>query len=390
MDHGVARVGEWHWLWDAYIAGVCVAAIAAVFLLSTRFPGNAPAAAVLLAGVAVWALTFGHYTSRSGELSRRTVTFVAVTVALFVLAMWFSRLALVALPATYPVIFSALPLGTAIAVSTAVALTPLAVALAVEGPRAPYILVGVAITLVVVVASPLIGTMVVTATRQRARLAAMIGELEATRAEAERLSHAAGAAAERERLAREIHDTLAQGFTSIVALAQSVEAELETDLRAASRHLELIRTSAKDNLAEARAMVTDLTPAVLHKDSLFAAIQRQGDQLAAETAIAVSMSADPNVPRLAMAAEVVLLRVVQETFANIGKHAQASAVRVELSTVDHDVRLLMADNGIGLSGDHAEGFGLRGMKARVAQVGGKMTMSPTSGGGVTIEVKVPT
>jgi len=390
MEDAAAQATEWHWLWDAYIAGVDVATIAAVFLLNDRFPGNALAAAVLLAGLLVWVLTFGRGVPRVGELTWRTVTFVAVAVALLMLAIWCSRIAVGAIPAIYPVIFSALPVGTAIAVSTAVNLTPLAIALAVERSRAPDIPVGVAITLIGVVAGPLIGIMVVTETRQRARLTAVVAELEATRAEADRLSRATGAAAERERLAREIHDTLAQGFTSIVALAQAVEAELKTDHGAASRHVELIRTTARENLAEARMMVTDLTPAALDDGSLAAAIQRQGDRLTAEIGVAVSMTADPNVPRLGMAAEVVLLRAAQEAFANIRKHAQASAVRVDLSTVDHGIRLLLADNGIGLSDDHAEGFGLRGMKARVAQVGGTMSVSRTPGGGVTIEVKVPT
>jgi signal transduction histidine kinase len=91
-----------------------------------------------------------------------------------------------------------------------------------------------------------------------------------------------------------------------------------------------------------------------------------------------------------MASDVVLLRAAQETLANVRKHSQASEVHVELSAAGHGVRFSVADNGVGLAGDHAEGFGLRGMKARVAQVGGTMSASPTPGGGVTVEVEVPT
>ncbi|ORV99014.1 sensor histidine kinase [Mycobacterium kyorinense] len=389
MNDGAARATEWHWLWDAYIAGVCITAIAAVFLLNDRFTGKPPVAAALLAGIAVWALTFGRGVPRSGETTWRTTTFVAVAVTLLVLAMWFSIVAVAAIPAIYPIVFSALPLWTAIAATTAINFIPLAIALIVEGPHTPDIAVGVAITLIGVVAAPVIGTMIVTATRQRARLATVVAELAATRAEAERLSRAAGISAERERLAREIHDTLAQGFTSIVALAQVVETELETDPGAASRHVELIHTTARENLAEARGMVADLTPADLEQGSLAAAIQRQCDKLSAETGTAVSMSADRDLPALEMAKDVVLLRAAQEGLTNIRKHAQATVVRVQLTASAGNIRLCLSDNGIGLTGDHADGFGLRGMKARVTQVGGTMTVSPAPGGGTVIQIDVP-
>ncbi|MGH3723230.1 MAG: sensor histidine kinase [Mycobacterium sp.] len=380
---------EWHWLWDAYIAGVCAAAIVASFLLHDRFPGNAAAAAALLAAMVVWVLVFGRGMSREGELNWRTVAFATGAVVLFVVALWFSRVAVVAIPAIYPVIFSALPLVTAIVVTTMVNLVPLAMTLMIEGPSSPDTPVAVAITLLGVVATPVIGIMVVTATRQRAKLAEVVAELEGSRAESARLSRETGAAAERERLAREIHDTLAQGFTSIVTLAQAVESELDVDPAAATKHIELIRTTARENLAEARVMVAGLTPTVLDEGSLAAAIQRQGDRLSAETGIAVKVVIDGQLPALGMAADVVLLRATQEALANVRKHSQAGQVRVELTAADHCVRLSLMDNGIGLCSEHHEGFGLRGMRERVAQVGGTMTVSPTPGGGVTIAVEVP-
>lgn len=105
MEGGAAHPSEWHWLWEAYIAGVCAAAIAAVFLLNERFPGNAPTVAALLAALAAWALTFGRGVPRSGELTWRTITFVVVAVALLVGAIGFSRVAVAAIPAIYPIVF---------------------------------------------------------------------------------------------------------------------------------------------------------------------------------------------------------------------------------------------------------------------------------------------
>jgi len=388
MADGTTQANEWHWVWDAYVVGVCATAIVAVFLLNDRIPGNAPAAAALLAGVVAWELTVGRGVSRVGALNERTATFVAVVLVMSILAVWFSRVAVVAVPAIYPIIFSALPMLTAIVVTTAFTVTPLAITLAEQGFRAPEIPLAVAITLLGVVAAPLIGVMVVTATRQRFQLAAVVSELEATRAESARLSREAGVAAERERLAHEIHDTLAQGFTSIVALAQAVQAELDTNPAAACQHIELIGSTARENLAEARVMVAGLTPTALDEGSLAAAIRRQCDRLAAETGIAVHVSVD-DVPALGMATDVVLLRATQATFANVRKHSHATDVDVRVATIAGHVRLSLQDNGIGLNGTHVEGFGLRGMRSRVAQVGGAMSVSPTPGGGLTVTIEVP-
>jgi len=378
------NASDWHWLWEVYIAGLCLAAIAAVVLLNDHVPGNVPVAVAALAGIVACVLAMGRRIIRAPEFNWGTLVFVATVLGLWVIALWASPIAVAAVPALYPLVFSTLPLTPALVVTTAVNVTPLTLTLLTQGTRAPYLPLAVAITLIGVIASPVIGTVIMTSIRQRKKLAILVGELEATRAESARLSRQSGAAAERERLALEIHDTLAQGFTSIVALAQAVEAEMDTDPAAASRHVELIRATARENLAEARVMVTDLAPAALDDSSLPAAIRRLADRLAAETGIAVAVDTGRELPALGMAADVVLLRAAQEAIANVRK------VRVELSATEHGIRFSVADNGVGLTDDHAEGFGLRGMRARVAQVGGTMSVSPTPGGGVTVEVEVPT
>ena len=161
----------------------------------------------------------------------RTFVFVGVVVGLWVLAIWASPVAVAAIPAIYPLVFSSWPLGTALVVTTAINLIPLALVLLGSGHS---------------IAESRYGHCHYARRRGRdtgdrhrdhdvdaaAPQAGRSGRrLAASRAESARLSREAGAAAERERLAREIHDTLAQGFTSIVALAQAVEPELETDRR---------------------------------------------------------------------------------------------------------------------------------------------------------------
>jgi signal transduction histidine kinase len=372
-----------------YVVGVCAAAMFAVVVLDHRFPGDIPVAVAAIAGMVLCVVTFGRKIFVLPENSWAAVLFVGVVVALWTLALWASPVAVAAVPTIYPIVFATLTLRAALVITTAINLIPLTLVIVREGIASPNLGIAIAFTLIGVVIAPVIGTVIITSMRQRRQLAALVSELAATRAESARLSRAAGTAAERERLAREIHDTLAQGFTSIVMLAQAVEPELETDTAAAKRHVELIGATARENLAEARAMVAELTPSPL-EETLPAAIARQCDRLAAETDAAVTARIADDLPTQSMAADVVLLRATQEAFANIRKHAQASAVTVDLAPSASGVRLTVTDNGIGMDSGHPEGFGLRGMRARVAQVGGAMTVSTGSGGGTTLTVEVPT
>src|SRR4051794_17993716 len=332
------RTGEWHWLWDAYVVGMCVAAAAGGVMLDHRFPGNVLMAGAALAGMAAWVLMVGRHVAGANKVDWRVLVFLAPLIGLWIVALSGSAIAVAAVPAIYPLVFATLPLSAALVVTTMVNVTPLSLALLIHGPSWPDLPLAVSFTLMGLVAAPVIGITIMTSMRQRKKLAALVGELAATRAESARLSREAGAAAERERLAREIHDTLAQGFTSIVALAQAVEPELDTDTAAAKRHVDLIRSTARENLAEARAMVAELTPTDLHDRSLPAAIQRQCDRLSMEAGITATLHIDGNLPPLGMAADVVLLRAAQEAFANVRKHSQASAVTVALSPVEHGVR----------------------------------------------------
>jgi signal transduction histidine kinase len=243
-------------------------------------------------------------------------------------------------------------------------------------------------TAILIVFGVLCGKFILHVIEESRERADLIAELEASQAEVVRLSREAGTAAERERLAREIHDTLAQGFTSIVTLAQAIESEVDTDPAAARRHAELAARTARDNLGEARAMVAALAPADLTSGSLVDAVRRQADRLADETGLSVRYEVADGLPALTMPSEVVLLRGAQEALNNVRRHAAASAVTVHLSLVDGSVRLSVRDDGAGFDADQTDGFGLRGMRSRAEQVGG--TLSVRSGpGGTELTLEVP-
>lgn len=215
---------------------------------------------------------------------------------------------------------------------------------------------------------------------QHARL---LGRLQAAQAELARTNHEAGVTAERERIAREIHDTLAQGFTSVVMQAQAATAALDVgDDGAARERLHVVEDTARENLAEARALVAAFGPVALQDASLPLALGRLGARFAEETGLVVEVRTD-GVGPLPPAVEVVLLRATQEAVANVRRHARAHRVTIGLELVGSDVALTVSDDGRGLPEDATDGFGLAGMRERVRSAGGSLVVSSADGSGDT-------
>ncbi|HUN31555.1 MAG TPA: sensor histidine kinase [Trebonia sp.] len=221
---------------------------------------------------------------------------------------------------------------------------------------------------------------------QSAERAEIIDQLEATRAQLATAQHEAGRMAERQRLAADIHDTLAQGFASIVMLIQAAQANLDGSRPQAASHLDTAERTARENLAEARALVAGLTPAMLDGGTLPDALRRLCDASGVDTTF--GLTGEPAV--LPMATEVVLLRVGQEALSNVRKHARARSVTVQLSYDPLTVALEVSDDGQGFDPAGVDGgFGLRGMRSRVAEVGGTLTVDSQPGRGTQVSVAVP-
>ena len=219
--------------------------------------------------------------------------------------------------------------------------------------------------------------------------AALIEQLEATRAELAAAHHEAGVQAERHRLAGEIHDTLAQGFTSIVTLLQAGQASLDA-ASPARRHLDLALLTARENLAEARTLVTALTPATLEAGTLGDTVRRVTSATGAQAGIEAHAEVTGTARRLPTGTEVVLLRVCQEALANVRKHADARQVRVRLCYAGTTVRLTVTDDGKGFDpGGATGGYGLKGMRDRVSQVGGTVEVASVPGRGTEVSAEVP-
>ncbi len=161
---------------------------------------------------------------------------------------------------------------------------------------------------------------------QSTRRRELIEQLEAAQAELAAAERREGVLEERQRLAREIHDTLAQGFTSIVMHLEAAEQALPDDLDTLQKHLDRARTTARTSLDQARRVVQDLRPDLLEQQSLPDAIERTAVRWTEETGIPLTTTITGLPVPLHPNIEVTLLRAAQEALNNIRKHAQATAV----------------------------------------------------------------
>jgi signal transduction histidine kinase len=226
---------------------------------------------------------------------------------------------------------------------------------------------------------------------QSAQRAALIRELESTRAELAAAHREQGVVAERERLAREVHDTLAQGYTSIIVLAQTAAAQLPGDPGAAGERVALIEEVARENLAEARAMVAAFSPVGLDDATLVEALQRLAERFGRETGVPTRLDATAlgDGGGLTRAEEIVLLRGAQEALANVRRHASASAVVLRLNRVGNTVSVHVQDDGVGFDPAATAGVGLAGLRDRARQVGGAVEVASAPGQGTRVTVRVP-
>ncbi|MEV6880129.1 sensor histidine kinase [Amycolatopsis sp. NPDC051128] len=377
---------RFNWLWEILFA-VAYVATTVLVVLDGSDPVRTAVAVAALTALALTYLLWGRRVVRNDGHRRQRWALAVVVVALVAVAMFANTTASFILFMVCPLLFSTLEFRPAAVLTTVAILLSPASSIANDGLRGPALHILLPMTAILVVFGVLSGKFILHVIEESRGRADLIAELEESRAEVARLSREAGTAAERERLAREIHDTLAQGFTSIVTLAEAIKSELDSDPAAARRHVELAARTARENLAEARTMVAALAPADLTAGSLADAVRRLADRLADETGLTVRYEVDGALPAFGMAGEVVLLRGAQESLNNVRRHAGASAVLVRLSVVHGSVRLFVRDDGAGFDPDGVSGFGLRGMRSRAEQVGGTLSVrSGPSGTELTLEV----
>jgi len=209
---------------------------------------------------------------------------------------------------------------------------------------------------------------------------------EVSRAAEEQQRHAI--VAERTRFARDIHDTLAQGFTGIMMQLNAAEQRLQGDSMDARAHIEKARELATASLEEARRSVSALRVDPL-SGSLLGAIEQIGRRLTSDSGIQVDTKLEGQPCALSEQCEANLLRIAQEALTNAVRHSGTERLRIRLAYRTGSVVLEVGDSGRGMSGVEPSGFGVDGMRERARQIGGEIQILSDPGRGTRIIVTVP-
>ncbi len=230
--------------------------------------------------------------------------------------------------------------------------------------------------------------------REGERRRALIDTLTRTRGELAEAERRAGVLDERERLAREIHDTLAQGLSSIILLLRAAENALPGDPGTASEHVAEARESASATRAAPRRFVRDLAPPPLAGAELPEALARLCERTS-RTGVPCRFRLDGHPAPLPSEYEVALLRAAQASLANVAAHARAATAVVTLGYLDGAVTLDVYDDGTGFvpadTGPRPDGtgFGLAALRERITALGGALAVESASGEGAVVAVRLP-
>ncbi len=388
--------------WDRQVVWWDVAFVAIVLLTAVALPLSGQsgrelwvaygAMAAILAAYAAW----GAPAARSRD-QRRAAVYVSVLVVATAVAVSQGGLATFLLFGAFTQLWMLLDPPRRAVLASVVLAVATTLGLAFEAGFSARGFLSAAPQMAVALAFALtLGLWTATWMRRSEERAQLLHELRSTQHQLAQTHHAAGVAAERERMAREIHDTLAQGFTSVVTQVQAASAALDRGEEQAARdRLAVVEATARDNLAEARGLVAAFAPVPLQDTTFAEALRRLAERFTTETGTVVRFDVEgetdaaDGLDPAGAASDVVLLRAAQEALTNVRRHAGASAVAVRLTRSDAAVELEVSDDGRGLPAQFAEGFGLSGMRERATAVGGVLEVGPAAPRGTRVQVRLP-
>ncbi|NRQ31014.1 sensor histidine kinase [Nonomuraea sp. NN258] len=198
-----------------------------------------------------------------------------------------------------------------------------------------------------------------------------------------------GTLEERARLAREIHDTLAQGFSGIITQLEAAE-QAGAEPEAVRARIAVAKRLARESLNEARRSVEALRPEPLEHAELPEALSAVAERWSDGIGVPVSVAVDGEPRRLPREVETTVLRAAQEALANVAKHAKAGRAALTLSYMDDQVTLDVLDDGAGFDpGAAAGGYGLVAMRERAERSGGTVIVESTPGEGTALCLSIP-
>jgi signal transduction histidine kinase len=195
---------------------------------------------------------------------------------------------------------------------------------------------------------------------------------------------------ERQKLARELHDSVSQALYGIALGLQTSQILLERDPTQLKAPLEYCLALANTGMAEMRALIFELRPESLELEGVVMALTKRAAALCGRYGIEVCETYCPE-PPVSMAVKEAIFRIAQEALQNVIKHSQATSVEICLEEGDKTLELTLRDNGRGFktTGFHPGHLGLKSMEERAEQVGGSFTLQSAPGQGTRIHVRIP-
>lgn len=220
---------------------------------------------------------------------------------------------------------------------------------------------------------------------EKARSDQLLSELRAAQEQLRALT----IAEERNRLARELHDSLGHRLTVAVVQLEGAQRLIEKDPARAGRMIGAMREQMKEALAELRRSVATLRAPLADDLPLETALTNLAREFQESTGLTVHLALPAALPPLTEAQRLAVYRAAQESLTNTQKHAQARNIWLTLAAADGRLTLQASDDGQGLTGAPTEGFGLRGLHERAAQVGGQLALAARPGGGTQLTFSLP-
>jgi signal transduction histidine kinase len=377
---------QWDWVW--HFSAYSLLILNTIFVYNSD-PGviNFSLFLVLIALLGLWYIPFLNMsTLRIWDHPQRGALYLVPGWAIWAGLISLTADSLLLIGMFLPLIFSRFPIrwATGITIFQTLGLYVLYIMLF---PTGRWFLI-LMIILGLLIASTIIGAFISSIIKQSMDRQRLIDDLTQSRANLMRVEREAGRLTERQRLARDIHDTLAQHFTSVImhltAARLSEPANLQT-------HIQQAEQTAREGLDEARRMIWDKQPEQLEGASLVENIEGTAARWAVENSVHVDMAVTGPPQHLDPSMDVALLRISQEALHNIKKHARAQNVNITLSYMPDALALDVADDGKGF--DTAQlnrgGFGLTSMRERARELGGEFTIESEPGKGTKIAVLIP-
>lgn len=381
----------WHVGFYAVLSVVSLVVLTRVEADSTRW--------TMLSAIGVLALAYPFLTRLEHLGTWRPTVYVVLLVSTVCFLSFLSGYGAILLFIAFPQVwmFSGTPRGGLIATAMLCIVVALG-QLSLNGTD-PENLQNVGLQVVIsFLASSMLGLWIYKIINQSEDRGQLIAALESTRAELAEAHEQQGAMAERERMSREIHDTLAQGFTSIIMLSEAAQAKLRREQQSGGSgapassvesDLVAIGDTARENLQEARALIASAGPSQLQGGDLIGALRRVGEA-SRQGNRSVRISLPDDLPPLESAQQITVLRCAQEALSNVRRHSEAHQVDLTLERQDGNLLLVVRDDGRGFTAHQSSaGFGLSSIRSRLLEIGGSLDVRSEPGAGTCLTMTVP-